>query len=286
MGSSRGSGTALQGVSVPQPPAEGPFSPALPGDGKGVPKPALARGAGPSWGFQGRVARGGATAHLSQPTGRSASSSQTDKWVAEGTGQASVAAAAGVAHGGSGLHVSTSPRLRLWPWLRILLRLRSRPSSVSAEAQRRGKKWEAAENASGDRRARRAPASGHVVRGVWTSGKCSPLGVTRFSTLPSLQGNGKAARQNQKTPKLLTLLLESWFTLQLLFWWPNFITVPVHSNPIITLKSRNSLESFDEWGNRKVMFDRDRVAGLELPAVLSERTCPTGKGQYGAVPEV
>ena len=30
-------------------------------------------------------------------------------------------------------------------------------------------------------------------------------------------------------------------------------------------------------GNRKIKFDGDRIADVELPAILSERTGPTGK---------
>ena len=45
----------------------------------------------------------------------------------------------------------------------------------------------------GYRKPRRALAGDHVSRGARTSGKCSPSGVQRFSTLLRLQGNRKAA---------------------------------------------------------------------------------------------
>lgn len=85
------------------------------------------KGLGAPPGFQGRSAGGGATAHLSQPEGRSASSSTDTRTGGNGgSEEAAVGAATRVAHAGSGLHDSTS--------LRLGLQLRLDSGSVPAPA--------------------------------------------------------------------------------------------------------------------------------------------------------
>lgn len=79
------------------------------------------------------------------------------------------------------------------------VRLGSRPSSVRAKAGRRGEKREAAENAAGDRTARRARADGHVARDAQTYGKCSPSDVGRFSTHLARPGQPQSHVANSRS---------------------------------------------------------------------------------------
>lgn len=208
VGSSWGPGTAPPGW--PSPPLAGKDPLPRPGGEApptgGCPQTRSDKRPGAPPDFQGRSAGGGARAHLSQPAGRSASSSSdTREGGREGSEEAAVAAAAGVAHAGSGLHVSTS--------LRLGLRLDSGSAPAPAASARRP--------GGGERRGKRprtrlgterpgAPRPTVTWRAAaQASGKCSPSDVRRFSThLARVQGNRKATWQIREAARPTYRLLD------------------------------------------------------------------------------